>query len=366
MKSTASKDDVLRKDLANANQTNEQNTSANSLKPPALQLQSSDPTQSQKTDADMTAAPYTMKDLGSWKGDMVRTMLAEIGYDKPEQYFQEMVSINFLGKRARKIRPEFARVLKTVESKLCEQLYLVDPSLSDPAEAGRYLGIDEEFATIRGLKPEKAEYQSMHLFGLAIDINLRKNPWITQKKKKKKPLKKVIRRMDALFNTSIIDDYRYQNANKEVSNLGELEEIYDSYANLDKSFERYFSLMDDDEQLQAALAASESRKWKKMSVRSAKKQIKEDRRVMAKQWSRKRATKELKHRGIMDMDKRLVMAMGAEKLDWGGKYGDMMHFDMRFTGFGEKIQKTKKKSKVRKLKKEIKLLRQAEESGFMA
>lgn len=366
MKSSAFKDDVLRKDLANANQQSQSESASATLKPPALQLQSSDPTQTGEKESNMRSTPHTMKDLKTWKGDMVRTMLADMGYTKPENYFKEMVTIDFLGKKAKNIRPEFAKKLKAVEKKLCEQLSKSDPALSDPATLGAHFGIDEAFSTMRALKPEKPEYQSMHLFGLAIDINVKKNPWITQTKKKRKPLKKVIKRMDRLFNTNFHDSYRYKNADKQVKSMSELEAIYDSYSNIDKSFEKYFALLDKDEWIMDAKAKSDDIEWREMSLRSAKKIIKEDRRVMAKQWSRKKAAGELKNRGIMDLDKRFVMAMGGEGLDWGGKYGDMMHFDARFTKFGSLVQKAKEAKKVRKMKREIKLLRNyAQENGLV-
>ena len=75
---------------------------------------------------------------------------------------------------------------------------------------------------------------------------------------------------------------------------------------------------------------------------------------MSALWSRKGQEEMIRTNGIMDLHKGVVTGMGDVGLDWGGKYGDMMHFDMRNVGLGKKIQASKYKGDVVKLKKELK------------
>lgn len=46
----------------------------------------------------------------------------------------------------------------------------------------------------------------------------------------------------------------------------------------------------------------------------------------------------MKSGGFLNLKKELVTGMG---LDWGGGYGDMMHFDMRNRGVGRKVNQAR-------------------------
>lgn len=312
---------------------------------------------------DVTKKAHNQSGLNGAKGEMVRTMLQKAGFN-PRKWYQEMVSINLFGQEAKGIRPEFAAKLKAAEKLTLAKLAKEDPRLSDPRMAKKYLGINESYKTSRRLRGEKKEYQSMHLFGLAIDINYGNNPWITQDgRASHKPFyKKLLSSTDALFNSNTRAAYTYTSSNTKVADQERLGKIFDGHSVADKQLELYFSLLDNDEKLKSYLEASESRKWKTISVRRAKSIIKKDYKAFAKQSSRNRNTREkanFKKEAIMDLDKRFVMSMGEVGLDWGGKYGDMMHFDMRFTGIGKKIQAVKYNGSVRRLKARLKRERAA-------
>lgn len=311
--------------------------------------------------------PHKLKHLDAELGKMVRLMLQKAGYENPKQWFDEMVTVQFLGKPANKIRPEFATALQAAEQILCGELAQEDPALADPVAAGKYLGIDEAHKTHRALKPEKPEYQSMHLFGLAIDINYYDNPWVGQTKNSKAALNKTLARMDALFQTTALkSDYKnaFTGADTEVGTTEEMGDIFDAYQRMDDHFVQYFGLLQDEDALQALLDQATAKPWQGKSLRAAKKEIQKDLDAMAKSWSRKgkKGKENLKREGIMDLDKRLVLAMKSAGLEWGGKFGDMMHFDMRFSGIGKDIQQSKRVQEVRDLKKALEAEREAREA----
>lgn len=303
---------------------------------------------------DVKEKSHTQAGLNGSNGEMVRTML-EAAKQDPDEWYKKMVSIQLFGQEAKGIRPEFAAKLKEAEKLTCAKLAEEDAHLSNPRIAGQYLGINESYKTSRVFKSDDPGYQSMHLFGLAIDINYFNNPWITQKTEKKAPFKKFTSNIDALFNTSTTAGYSYTDAQTKVKDAEALGTIFDGLNAIDKNVERYFALIDNEEALKEAIAASTSKDWNTLTPAKAKKKIKADLATMSSQFSRGGGKSgNVKKHGIMDLDRRLVVSMGEVGLDWGGKYGDMMHFDMRFEGIGDTVNKTKGTSKVSKLKAKLK------------
>lgn len=305
--------------------------------------------------------PHNQNNLMGDQGEMTRLILSQVGYEDPKKWYSEMVSIKFFGRTAKGIRRQFAEQLKDAERRTLDKLAKLDPSLSDPRKAAEYLGINESYKTSRIFKPEKPEYQSMHLFGLAIDINFVNNPWVTQQagtkegtRANKKIFRDFVKRMDGLFNTDTNSKYKYVGADRQIEDDGEFKSVFDGYAGVDKLTEKYFALLKDDEELQKLLDTTEAKEWKNKKLGRARKMIKDDLKLISKKSSRGNKKKNFAKEGIMDLNKELVMSMHEAKLDWGGKYGDMMHFDMRFFGDGEKIQEAKKTGKTGALKRKLK------------
>ena len=79
--------------------------------------------------------------------------------------------------------------------------------------------------------------------------------------------------------------------------------------------------------------------------------------VLSQWWARKDKKKDqsemIRTNGIMDLNRDMVLSMGEVGLDWGGKYGDMMHFDMRNTGIGIKLRQAKYMEDVKTKKGEM-------------
>lgn len=310
-----------------------------------------------------------------WSGSkLTNLMLKEAGYDPASKWWDDFTSIKLLGKTAAHIHTSFARQLKNAELKIVANVtataeykkWVTDNAVAkpdDPASVGKFLGITG-YATIRGTE-EESSYASMHLFGLAIDFNYTQNPWISddsgsktyKDKDKKIPTSKTAKLQACLdraggligktltYNHVNADDFKYN-----------MSDTYDNFSTIDKGVEQYFGLGKDDKDadLKALLDTTTDPFWKGKTTEEARKLIEADLKEMSALWSRKGQEEMIRTNGIMDLHKGVVTGMGDVGLDWGGKYGDMMHFDMRNVGLGKKIQASKYKGDVVKLKKELK------------
>lgn len=311
-----------------------------------------------------------------WSGsNLTNLMLKKAGYDPPSTWWNQFTDITLLGKGASSVHKDFAGKLKDAEAKIvaavgADPLYQKwltdnpDAKGDDAKKVGKYLGING-YATSR-TTGEESSYASMHLFGLAIDINYTQNPWIsddggkqTWSKDGSKPTSKTAKLQDFLnragsltgetltFNHVNADNFKY-----------DLESTYDNFSKLDKGAEKYFSFLDpaNEAEMMALVAKSTDPVFQGKNADEVRKIIQQDLDTMATQWSRgtKAGKESVQKNGLMDLDKRVVMAMGEVGLDWGGKYGDMMHFDMRNVGVGKKIQAAKYDKEVRDLKAEYK------------
>jgi hypothetical protein len=94
--------------------------------------------------------------------------------EDPDKWFDNFTSgRSFLGQNIRDpIHIELAKHLKTVEKELADRF-----GDGDPAEAGRRLQVDEQIIGARD-RPTSASI-SMHMFGLAIDVNYTANPFVS-------------------------------------------------------------------------------------------------------------------------------------------------------------------------------------------
>jgi hypothetical protein len=87
-------------------------------------------------------------------------------------WFQNMVNPSFLGRQfSNGIHVVLARKLRVAENSLLAQAAYGGMT---PVELGRALGIDEEH---KGARPS-ASSNSVHTFGLAVDIRYTSNPWV--------------------------------------------------------------------------------------------------------------------------------------------------------------------------------------------
>ena len=244
--------------------------------------------------------------------DYAAEILGKAGLD-PKTWFGSFTRITFLGQQVSDpVHTDLAAHLQTVEAK-----FAADYGGGDPAKAGEALGIRDEPMPGARHAPTSAAV-SMHLFGLAIDINYTTNPFIS---KSANPVFK--RAADLLSKTT-------KGFSTGMS--------YDDLTELDLLLEDYFNLITDEGGLEAALQDTTKAPWKGKTAKAAKKLIQADLDDVTGKWQRTDAGQKKKIRlgGFLDLDKRLVDGMG---LDWGGSgYGDMMHFDMRNKGNGAKIQ----------------------------
>jgi hypothetical protein len=244
--------------------------------------------------------------------DYCNAILRDAGFD-PGTWYANFTTISFLGITiAPAIHVDLATHLKDTEKKLVEDYGGPDKK---PAEAAKALGItsiggSREYPTSAAL--------SMHLFGLALDVNYTANPFISES------ANEVFARAGALI------------GEKNVKFTQRATAKFEEIAWIDNVMQVYFSYLDDDKALEGALGRATDAPWKGMSVDAAKKRIKTDLDDVTAKWERSGAAQKavIKAGGITDLDRRFVEGIG---LHWGASYGDIMHFDMRNKGSGAKI-----------------------------
>jgi hypothetical protein len=264
-------------------------------------------------------------------------ILAQKGLEiKASDWFSEFTRIKFLGTRfSAPIHIELASHLKDVEGKLLQQ-YGGDESDPDKkAEAVRNaVGLTTE--AIRGGRddPTSADL-SMHLFGLAIDVNFEQNPYIGVS-------------ANPVFNRAGL---LVENKPAEFVSGNKMD--YDELVALNKVLTTYFSYIDNKAELEKRLAVVDEtewavdgskgkgkkkpimKKWKGMTADDVVKIIQADLDSLAAKWKRSGAKDVIKAGGFTNLKKELVDGLD---LSWGGSgYGDMMHFDLRNKGKGKQV-----------------------------
>ena len=238
-------------------------------------------------------------------------------------WFASFTSIKFLGQSVGNIHTDLATHLKAVEAKFAESHG--GPS-KDPAVAGAALGLNEGIGGAREAPTGTAF--SMHLFGLAIDVNYTSNPWVGESANK------------------VFANAGWLAVGKKLQYSGGM--TFDQLSELDKAVETYFGYLDDSASLSTRLAAIEdaSNPWKGKSAEDAAKQIQKDLDSAAVKWERAGSKDVIKKGGFLSLPKEFVDGIG---LSWGASYGDIMHFDMRNKGNGRKIQSAIGAYKAKKL-----------------
>ncbi|HEX8195482.1 MAG TPA: M15 family metallopeptidase [Pyrinomonadaceae bacterium] len=266
----------------------------------------------------------------------------------PTKYFQQFTEkvylpngetrpLAFLGRELTSDQPihvEMATLLQKTEDKFVKDLN------KTPAEAGDILLLKSK-ETIRGWRAisSTADY-SYHLFGLAADINYKGNPFI-ESKEDVKALNKVLNNAASLMKRAALTYKKDMKA--------KIKDRFDFLRELDSLLEQYFALLDDETKLEQFRA--DSNEWKLRSLAEAKTRIQNDlnwlsgmlERGDTKKYKRKDY---FKKNAILNFDKTFVVAMEQNGFFWGGRYGDMMHFDMRYTGVGNYITQAIAKYKI--------------------
>ena len=161
---------------------------------------------------------------------------------------------------------------------------------------------------------------SMHLFGMAIDVNYTTNPFI-----------------------SATANPVFERANKKLGRCVKTFRYgmtYDEIAELDKLLEDYFALLKD-ETLDAA----------------AKKTIQDDLTLVTNKWERKKPAQKAAIEGGRAARPRQAAGRG-DRPELGASYGDVMHFDMRNRGNGARSTRRSSATRQRRRGEGAEALRQ--------
>ncbi len=242
-------------------------------------------------------------------------------------WFKQFTRITFLGrplKSGQYLHLELAKLLKAIESEM------VKKHGGDAKSVGDLL-LHKSTEGIAGsrLVSSTATF-SMHMFGLAVDVNYLGNPFI-QSKEDAKALNNVLKNAALLMNQPTLTYQKGYAKNK-----------FDSVQQLDTVLETYFSLLDQPTEMARLVQVSTSSEWRGLSPADAKAKIQKNLDNLAGLLARGGKKKDyFKKHAILDFDKRFVVQMEELGLTWGGHYGDMMHFDMRTIGVGLYIEKAR-------------------------
>ena len=242
--------------------------------------------------------------------DIVTEVLRLAGQDPVAWYNDFTSGFSFLGRLIRDpIHVHLAEHLRGTERVLAARY---GGAHADPGAAGAALGLNETIIGARSY-PTSAKV-SMHMFGLALDVNYTENPFISTK------ANPVFARAGQLIN-------RQPAAWRSRMTYAQL-------ADLNQTLKSYFALLDHASALQARLDAATSGPWQGQTVSGAQAQIQADLDDLAQRWGR--TGQVVRTTGFINLKQELVNGIG---LSWGAAYGDMMHFDMRSDGgVGQRIR----------------------------
>jgi hypothetical protein len=242
----------------------------------------------------------------------------------PVEWYNSFTSgVQFLGRPVRDpIHTDLAEHLRDVEAALVQKHGGPD---RDPAVAGKAVGLRDDEEIIGARDHPTSAAVSMHLFGLAVDVNYTANPFISTNRKREK---EVLANAGRLVTGSPVafGKLKYDDLQRVNSVLVE----YLGYLNADKSATAAAAL-------DAKLVAAKEAPWAGLGRDKALTLIQSDFDAVTALWQRtsKKQKKAIRETGFMDLSKELVEGM---KMSWGAAYGDVMHFDLRDQGRGQQIQ----------------------------
>lgn len=298
---------------------------------------------------DLTSFEEGNDDITSEILESISEDLAEVG-ESPETWFNNFVDITFLGKTMKHpVHRVLAAHLKNVEAK-----FVSETGAKDAKEAAKKLGLTETFVAAGRTPEEEGSSTSMHVFGLAVDVDVTHNPWIaipnqkadkTEEGGQEKWANTYYGYMQELLGGERLEFKRDFNLGKvDGVNLDDrLTATIENVFKIDKMVESYFSLLapENEPKLQELLSKATSARWKGKTTEEARTQIQEDLNNCGKIWYGKRwktKNEQLKEmipeNGITNLSEEVIRGM---ELYWGGMFGDLMHFDLRDRGIGSKV-----------------------------
>jgi subtilisin family serine protease len=233
----------------------------------------------------------------------------------PATWYSSFTTVPFLGFTVKDVHKELAAHLKSVEQHLIERY---GGDRKDPTVAGRALGLKQNIGGGRDTPTGTAF--SMHLFGLAIDVNYDTNPWVGDSPAELETVNGVFARAGVLTSGNPTKFETKSKAN------------YEEIERLNQTVKTYFSYLDDRGALEARLKDAKA-PWAGKTADAAISMINKDLKILSIAFER--PANVVKVGGFLDIPKSFIDGVG---LDWGGAYGDMMHFDMRNVGVGRKIE----------------------------
>jgi hypothetical protein len=248
----------------------------------------------------------------------------------PSTWFKKFTRITFLGRSLKDeqyLHLEMAKLLKGIEAEMVKKYGGNAKSVGD-----MLLNNSSEGISGSRLVSSTATF-SMHMFGLAVDVNYRGNPFIESRDISM--LNIVLKNASLLMNKPTL---LYKRGSKLNS-----AQLFDSVQIIDSMLEKYFSLLDVPADLEQLVRTSSSSEWHGLSIVDAKAKIQKNLDNLASYLARgsKENKNYFKKHAILDFDKRFVVQMEESGLNWGAHYGDMMHFDMREIGVGKYIEKAR-------------------------
>ncbi|MGA9293548.1 MAG: hypothetical protein WBV81_13175 [Ignavibacteriaceae bacterium] len=258
--------------------------------------------------------------------------------EDPDGWFDRFTRITFLGRSLKKdqyIQENFAIHLKTLEKKFAAQFG--GPG-ADPSAAGDNLKLTHEGIAGSRLVSSTATY-SYHMFGLAADINYSGCPYIQAHESFNKFMGKVSKLVANIETKGIAWGLSIPALPQKYLDL------YDELLELNNYLKKYFSFLEpqNESQLNLSLSQCSYQEWKGISSSRAKEIIGKDLREISKAWKGSRTNPEnIFKDGFLNLSRDFVKGMVESGMDWGARYGDIMHFDMRSVpGIGSKIEKAK-------------------------
>ncbi len=257
-------------------------------------------------------------------------ILEKAGVKNPDDWWSRFVKgMTFLGQPiSPPIHEHLAEHLRTVETELAEKFG--GPN-KDPKVAGDnlHLNVNEDIKGSRQVSATAAV--SMHMFGLAIDMNYTHNPYLLSRGA---PPQDVFERAGQLVKGDQLK--KREKVSYQFGMYKDINAEYKMVSDVNAVIVEYFSLADPaNEQKLTDKLEHATGKWKKLDVAAARKLIDKDVAHFAAKLARAGHAKMIRQGGFLELNEALIKGL---KLNWGAWYGDIMHFDMRTDGdVGQKI-----------------------------
>lgn len=268
----------------------------------------------------------------------LKAIVRSAGED-PQRWFDHFTRITFLGrslKSGQYVQENFAIHLQQLERRLAAQFG--GPN-ANPTMAGDVLKLSQEGISGSRLVSSTATY-SYHMFGLALDVNYTTCPYISPGAHRafNSWIGKVANLVANVSSTGI-------NWDASVSSPTEYMGLYDELLRLSNFTKIYFSFLEPQNESKLSNALSQCRfsPWNGFSILQAKTLIQTDLTEVSRAWKGSRTNPEsIFKNGFLGLSRDFVKGMVESGLDWGARYGDIMHFDMRrASGIGSKIEAAK-------------------------